>query len=77
MRTLFDRNPHTCEHAARETDGHVLCTLRGEVWTSCRESICGEPPQCAWEPADNSKQAVARRLEWTRTNEDGANVGNA
>lgn len=67
MRTLFDRDPMTCGHAARSLDdGRVLCALHGEVWTNCRESVCGEEPQCAWEPADNSREAVARRLEWMK-----------
>lgn len=69
MRTLFDRIPSGCSYAEKELDnGHVLCTMRGSVWVNCRASVCGEEPQCAWEPLDNSEAAKARRLAWIREN---------
>lgn len=66
-----NRDPFACEHALRESGRYTVCGLNGgEVYTSCRISVCGERPRCVHEPADNSPGAMARRREWMKAHKD-------
>lgn len=68
------RDPFACEHVLRTTGfkpARTVCGLHGgEVYTNCRQSICGEEPRCVYEPADNSPEAMARRREWMKMEGD-------
>lgn len=62
------RDPFTCEHALRVSGRYTVCGLRGEVYTNCRESVCGDPPRCVYEKPDNSSAAMERRRAWMKKN---------
>ena len=69
------RDPFMCQHLIRTAyeikAGEVLCGLGGgEVFTNCHESLAGEPPKCVHEPPDNSQEALARRKEFFRKEEN-------
>ena len=63
-------DPLTCPHAGRiwEEFDRIWCE-RGEFWTDCQKEHWGEPPQCAFDPPDNSPEAKARRVAWCKENE--------
>ena len=65
-------DPGTCPYKEdMPSIGRVLCHKDGRnTFTNCTESVCGEPPMCAWEEPDNSKEAKSRRLEWMRTHKE-------
>ena len=65
-------DPLACQHAEpRPEIDKTICRKDGrEVWTECHKGHWGEPPTCAWEEPDNSPEAVARRLEWMKNNEE-------
>lgn len=44
---------------------HVWCDKKGsQLWTGCGLDFFGEWAPCAFEPFDNSPEAMARRVAW-------------
>lgn len=58
--------PATCLHGIYHPGiDRTLCRKDGrETWVACHRQFCGQPPRCAWEPPDNSAEAVAARVAW-------------
>ena len=62
------RDPFNCQHLIGVDGKYAICNYNGNrVYTSCLQSICGEPRRCVHEPVDNLPATMARRREWMRS----------
>lgn len=64
-------DPLTCIFASqtKRVDSHVYC-VEHNCWVECQTSHWGEPPRCAYEEPDNSPEAMARRVAWSKEHGD-------
>lgn len=73
---LFGERDHPigleCPFCTGVLVNHVRCAKPATpVYVACHRPFFGDPPQCAFEPLDNSPEAMARRKAWAIEHESG------
>lgn len=67
---LFKVTGADCPYHGGYLAGRDVCTKNGgRTCVICSVGLFGDPPQCAWDELDNSKEACARRVAWAKEHE--------